>query len=243
MHRHRLQPAARWLLALLCAVLAAGSWACDSAPASRADVTPPPPLPRLVRQASGGDLLQLGAQVPGLTTVEVRQNVVLPGVLETNGHVDFDDKRVASISSRVAGRIENVRVSQWDNVRRGEQIIALYSPDFMTAEAEYLQAQTTAKLMTRAGRRRYGSDFGPAMVAAARRKLEFLGMGDADIAAIKAPDPTVWMRAPISGTVVENKALRGAAVNPGDVLLLARHAQRRMDQPATSTRMISRACT
>ena len=26
------------------------------------------------------------------------------------------------------------------------------------------------------------------------------------------------MRAPISGTVIENKAMRGAAVNPGDVL-------------------------
>ncbi|MGH7917352.1 MAG: efflux RND transporter periplasmic adaptor subunit, partial [Candidatus Binataceae bacterium] len=30
--------------------------------------------------------------------------------------------------------------------------------------------------------------------------------------------PTVWMRAPISGIVLENKAIRGAAVSPGDVL-------------------------
>ena len=56
------------------------------------------------------------------------------------------------------------------------------------------------------------------MVSAARRKLELLGMSDADIAALSAPSPTVWVRAPMSGTIVENKALRGAAVNPGDMM-------------------------
>jgi Cu(I)/Ag(I) efflux system membrane fusion protein len=43
-------------------------------------------------------------------------------------------------------------------------------------------------------------------------------MSDRDIAAITAPSPAVWVRAPIGGTVVDNKATRGAAVNPGDVL-------------------------
>jgi membrane fusion protein, copper/silver efflux system len=152
-----------------------------------------------------------------MTTAEVAQ-IELPGVLETNGHVDFDDKRVATISSRVAGRIDSVRVSQWDSVRRGEPILSLYSPDFMTAEAEYLQAQTTAQVSTAPGLGGAGLNLGPAMLAAAKRKLELLGMNDADIAEVRTPSPTVWMRAPISGTIVDNKAERGAAVNPGDAL-------------------------
>jgi Cu(I)/Ag(I) efflux system membrane fusion protein len=171
-----------------------------------------------VKQADGGNLLQLSAPLPGLTEVQVSQ-VELPGVLETSGHVDFDDRRVATISSRVSGRIDSLRVSQWDNVRRGEPILSLYSPDFMTAEAEYLQSRATAQLSNGPGLS--GTDaisLGPAMAAAARRKLELLGMEAADIDAIRAPSPTVWMRAPISGTIVDNKAQRGAAVNPGDVL-------------------------
>jgi RND family efflux transporter MFP subunit len=56
------------------------------------------------------------------------------------------------------------------------------------------------------------------MQDAAERKLELLGMEPEDIRAIGAPNPTVWMRAPIGGTVIENKATRGAAVSPGDVL-------------------------
>jgi Cu(I)/Ag(I) efflux system membrane fusion protein len=138
--------------------------------------------------------------------------------------VAFDDQRVSTIVSRVAGRIEATRVSQWDNVRRGEQIVARYSPDFMTAEAEYLQAQTTAKLSSApafadsSGAMGGAVNLAASMVSAARRKLSLLGMDDADIAAIRAPTPTVWMRATISGTVIENKAVRGGAVNPGDVL-------------------------
>ena len=77
------------------------------------------------------------------------QNIELPGVLETTGQITFDDRRVSTIVSRVQGRIEQTRVSLWDNVRRGEPIIALYSPDFMTAEAEYLQAHDDRELTRR----------------------------------------------------------------------------------------------
>jgi Cu(I)/Ag(I) efflux system membrane fusion protein len=155
--------------------------------------------------------------VPGVVMTEVRA-VELPGVLETSGQVSFDDRRVSSIVSRVQGRIEETRVSLWDNVRRGEQIVSLYSPDFMTAEAEYLQAQATEKV-SRSSVLNGGINLASALVSAARQKLKLLGMEDADIAKISTPAPVIWMRAPISGTIVDNKAVRGAAVNPGDVLL------------------------
>jgi Cu(I)/Ag(I) efflux system membrane fusion protein len=210
---------------LLCASVAlagfvvfAGLTGCESSsPGSAAVETPPPAVPQIIHQTNGEELLQLdSARVPGATFGEVRE-VELPSMLQANGQVTFDDRRVSSIVSRVAGRIEQVRVSQWDNVRRGEPIVALYSPDFMTAEAEYLQAKQTAHLSGAPG---IASSAGLAasMEDAAERKLELLGMEPADIRAISAPNPTVWMRAPIGGTVIENKATRGAAVSPGDVL-------------------------
>ena len=202
------------LAALAAALFLAG---CRSDTASRAAPVPDAtPAVRLVRQ-QGVELIQLNAgDIPGLVMQKV-QNVEMPGLLETSGQITYDDRNVATIVSRVQGRIEQTRVSLWDNVQRGEKIVALYSPDFMTAEAEYLQARESSKLMAAPG---VGgsSDFSGALLLAAKRKLEFLGMSDADIQAIKAPDPTVWMRAPISGTVVDNKVQRGAAVNPGDVL-------------------------
>jgi membrane fusion protein, copper/silver efflux system len=200
-------------------LLALAPWGCEPRRASSAQTTPAQ-IPRLVRQNGQPDVMVLNpGQVPGMTLVTVRKLDLAAG-LEANGQVTFDDRRVASIVSRVSGRIEEVRVSQWDYVRKGELILSLYSPDFMTAEAEYLQARATEHLSggapgVAAGN---GGDIGAALVSAARRKLELLGMADADIRALKGPSPTVWMRAPIAGTVVENKAVRGAAVSPGDVL-------------------------
>jgi membrane fusion protein, copper/silver efflux system len=203
-------PAALVVFAALCG--------CESSSPTRAAVdTPPAPAPQIVRQGSGEELMRLDpARVPGVGLGQVRE-AELPAVLEANGQVTFDDRSVSSIVSRVAGRIEQVRVSQWDNVWRGEPILALYSPDFMTAEAEYLQAKQTARLSGAPGIAGMAG-MAASMEDAAERKLELLGMEPADIRAIVDPSPTVWMRAPIGGTVIENKATRGAAVSPGDVL-------------------------
>ena len=214
----RLKTTAMLLGALAALAVFAVLGGCESSSPTRAAVeVPAAPIPHIVHQSNGEELLQLDpARLPGATLGEVRK-VELPAELEANGQVTFDDRRVSSIVSRVAGRIEQVRVSQWDNVRRGEPIVALYSPDFMTAEAEYLQARQTTHLSGAPG---ISSMAGMAasMEDAAERKLELLGMERADIRAISVPDPMVWMRAPIGGTIIENKAIRGAAVAPGDVL-------------------------
>ena len=212
--RYRLNKCAiaAWLFA------AAAACGCQSTNASRAAPAPAPAIPQLIRQSGEPEMMRFNpGTVPGVVMTEVRI-VELPGVLETSGQVSFDDRRVSSIVSRVQGRIEETRVSLWDNVRRGEQIVSLYSPDFMTAEAEYLQAQATEKV-SRSSVLNGGVNLAGALVSAARQKLKLLGMEDADIAKISAPAPVIWMRAPISGTIVDNKAVRGAAVNPGDVLL------------------------
>ncbi len=202
------------LAAAIGAAFSAGG--CRGGSSGAAALPEATPAVRLVRQ-QGVDLIQFNpADVPGLVMEQVR-NAELPGLLETSGQITYDDRSVSTIVSRVQGRIEQTRVSLWDNVQRGEKILALYSPDLMTAQAEYLQAHESSNLMAAPGVGA-SSDFAGALLLAAKRKLQLLGMSDADIEAIKAPDPTVWMRAPISGTVVENKALRGTAVNPGDVL-------------------------
>ncbi|MFZ0676167.1 efflux RND transporter periplasmic adaptor subunit [Candidatus Binatus sp.] len=211
MSRRTFNPVA---IAALGAALIIGG--CHSDTPSGAAVPEATPAVHLVRQ-QGVELIQFNASdIPGLSIIQV-QNIELPGLLETSGQITYDDRSTSTIISRVQGRIEQTRVSLWDNVQRGEKIIALYSPDFMTAESEYLQAHETSKLIAAPG---VGgsSDFSGALALAAKRKLQFLGMTDADIQAIKAPDPVVWMRAPISGTVVDNKVQRGGAVNPGDVL-------------------------
>jgi Cu(I)/Ag(I) efflux system membrane fusion protein len=189
---------------------------CDGSSHATANTQQPTiALPTLISQRQGPPLLRLSNPIPGMTLATVR-DVALPAVLETTGQIAFDDRRVANIISRVTGRIEQVHVSQWDYVRRGQPIVTVYSPDFMTAEAEYLQAQQTVPAL--AASEPGNGAFARSLVDAARRKLELLGIEPDQIAAIKSAVPFFTMRAPISGTVVQNQALRGSAINPGDVL-------------------------
>ena len=130
------------LLAL--ALLLSLIFGCDSSTVSRAatespSAAPSSDIPLLVNQG-GQELMRIDlSQIAGLSIGSV-QVVDLPGVLEAVGQVNFDDRLVSTIISRVTGRLEDIRVSQWDTVRAGENILSLYSPDFMTAEAEYLEA-------------------------------------------------------------------------------------------------------
>ena len=130
----RMRSSELFILAALAAVLSIAG--CRTQRAGSAAVPEATAVvPQLIRQQNGSELLTLKiGDVPGATTTAVK-SVELPGVLETSGQVTFDDRRVSTIVSRVQGRIEDTRVSLWDNVRRGERIASLYSPDFMTAEA------------------------------------------------------------------------------------------------------------
>ncbi|MGO9057221.1 MAG: efflux RND transporter periplasmic adaptor subunit [Candidatus Binataceae bacterium] len=192
---------------------------CDRPASVKAAVAPgSADAPRLVHQTDGRELMVINAaQVPGVLITTVEQ-VPLPDILEAVGQVTFDDRLVSTIISRVSGRLEDIRVSQWDTVRRGQPILSLYSPDFMTAEAEYLEASASARQVGGPGTPADAFGMTANLKNAAVRKLELLGLSPADIAAIKESSPTRWMRAPISGIIVTKLALRGAQVNPGDQL-------------------------
>ena len=198
------------IVLLLVALAACSGRAPDEASQS------PPPDARLVKDQGGAEVLELAHDVPGLRAVPVRR-VALPATLETTGQVALDDRRTATIISRVTGRVEDTFVSQWDDVQRGERIVSLYSPDYMTAAAEYLQALATARVSGGPGLSEQ-SALSEAIVAAARRKLQLLGIEDGDIDRLRAAMPTFVMRAPISGTVIQKEVVKGSQVNPGDVL-------------------------
>jgi membrane fusion protein, copper/silver efflux system len=198
----------------LLALIAIATIGCGGSPGATPTDQPEMQLPRFIHQGQGLELMELApADLAGMTLTTL-QSVDLPGTLETSGQVTFDDRRMASIISRVAGRIEEVRVSQWDYVQRDQAIATLYSPDIMTAEAEYLQARESVSKLASIN----NGEFSRAMLEASRRKLDLLGIEPQQIAKITVPAPTFVMHAPKSGNIVQNQALRGSAVNPGDVL-------------------------
>src|SRR5216684_1736116 len=193
-------PRAAIPLAIVCVVAALALVAgCQRAQVESAAADKTPSLPRLERQSDGSDALRFGdSQLSRMTFATVKE-IPLPAVLEANGQVTFDDRRVATIISRVAGRVDELRTSQWDTVRRGEQVMSLYSPDLMTAEAEYLEATSSGSQTGGSDTEYFGLPAGSLSMtanlkAAAARKLELLGFSPPDIAAIRKPSASVRMR-------------------------------------------------
>ena len=119
---------------------------CDS-PASSPAATGSPPSepPRLVHQADGRELMVIANPQAREGTI----GIVKRGAASERSGSDGPGDRSTTVSSRPSSRgspggLRNCGPSQWDTVRRGEQVMSLYSPDFMTAEAEYLEATSGA---------------------------------------------------------------------------------------------------
>jgi Cu(I)/Ag(I) efflux system membrane fusion protein len=186
----------------------------------------------LVHQADGSVLMVIANAQAEEGPIGTARQVALPGVLEATGLVTFDDKLVSTIISRLTGRIEEMRSSQWEMVHRGELVMKVYSPDYMSAEAEYLAASSDGSHSSgpSAQTEAFGLPAAFSMAAslkeAAVHKLELLGFSAADIAAIRTPSPSVWVSAPISGIIVSKNVVRGQTINPGDQLLALATLQR-----------------
>ncbi|HAJ92586.1 MAG TPA: efflux RND transporter periplasmic adaptor subunit [Gammaproteobacteria bacterium] len=76
--------------------------------------------------------------------------------IDTVGYVDYDESRVSHIHLRTEGWIEHlVAHSEGERVRKGEQLLELYSPDLVNAQEEFVQALAAGnKGLIRASRAR-----------------------------------------------------------------------------------------
>ncbi len=94
------------------------------------------------------DLISLNGAViqrMGVRVAEVKQ-VALTRVVRALGRVEFDESRVTTVNMKFDGWIEKLWVDETGQfVRKGAPLFAIYSPELLASEEEYLQIlQATA---------------------------------------------------------------------------------------------------
>ena len=63
----------------------------------------------------------------------------IPVEIDAYGRVEYDTRMIGSISSRVEGRIEKLYIRhRYQNVRKGQRIMDIYSPELLTAQQNLL---------------------------------------------------------------------------------------------------------
>ena len=138
----------------------------------------------------------------------VRTAVVTKGpvrrVIRTVGAIDYNETALADVTTKFRGWIEKLYVdSTGKQVRKGEPLFDIYSPELYSAQNEYVLA--------------LGQGAG-GLKASARQKLKLFDVSDDQIAELektRQPQRTVRVNAPIDGIVVEKMAVQGQMVEAG----------------------------
>ena len=139
--------------------------------------------------------------------------------LTTVGQIQFDERRLARISSKAKGlsRVEKLYVNfTGDRVEAGKSLADLYSPEIYQAVRELLLAKRT---MAERSHLNPSRSNGPDILEIAREKLTLWGVTPAqmdDILTNNRADFKLPLLSPISGIVVRKNVVEGQYVNEGD---------------------------
>jgi len=151
-------------------------------------------------------------------TVEMRP---LDKVIRTVGRIDYDEKRMATVSIKVGGWIEDLYVDFTGRyVRKGEPLLTIYSPELVSTQEEYLAALEAKKSLAKSSFPEVASS-GDALVESARRRLKLWDVTDEEIRKLEEGGKskrTLTFYAPLSGFVIEKSVYKGMNVMPGIVL-------------------------
>ena len=164
-------------------------------------------------------------QQAGITTAEVVY-APLTETLSTVGTVEFDERRMANIASKVRGmaRVEKLHVNFTGvDVAAGQTLADLYSPELYQAIQELLLARRSAaeapRMQSSLGRSVLGDPY--ELTRLAVEKLKLWGLTQAKIDEILREgksDYKVSISSPISGHVFKKNVVEGQFVQEGQAM-------------------------
>jgi RND family efflux transporter MFP subunit len=177
---------------------------------------------------------EVGEEAPG--TIKVSPNTIqsmgvrtakvevrpLSRLTLTVGRVTFNERNLAVITTKVDGWVDRLFVNaSGDPVRKGQTLLAIYSPELVSAQEEYLLARRNLKAMQgspvkemAAGARR--------LAAAARRRLAYFDISAAQIDALEHTGRVkkhLTLFSPANGIVTKRMVTQGMYVKSGMPLL------------------------
>jgi len=165
---------------------------------------------------SGGDdvdpneimMSESAAKLADIQTMIVSSGIPQKSI-RLQGKIQEDERRISELTARFGGRIEKLFVNfKGQNVRKGEKLATIYSPELVTSQRELLEAVSYKE--TR-----------PALYKAAKGKLKLWDLNDGQIRAIEENgEPQLYfdILSPISGTVTMRHVALGDYVKEGTAL-------------------------
>ena len=158
---------------------------------------------------------------PEVYVFQSAEKVQVPVNIKVPGRLAFNAEKSKVLSARAPGRVERIYAFDGAQVEIGSPIVELYSPEFLSAQQEYLLSSKTAKVLEAS--KTMSDLLGDARITqqAAANRMRNLGAGEGDIKSIENTGKTtsnLVMRSPLKGVVVKRNVEPGSTVNSGDVI-------------------------
>jgi Cu(I)/Ag(I) efflux system membrane fusion protein len=151
-------------------------------------------------------------------TVEMRP---LEKVIRTVGRIDYDEKRIVTVSPKIGGWIEDLYVDFTGRfVKQGEPLLTIYSPELVSTQEEYLIALRAKRDLSKSPFPEVAGS-GDSLAESAKRRLKLWDISDDQIKALEESGQakkTLTLYSPFSGFVLEKAAYKGMNVMPGVAL-------------------------
>ena len=168
-------------------------------------------IPVYEDEIAGDDAVSISSAIQqqmGIETAPVELTTVFRH-LRTIGIVEVGEDELSVVNLRFSGWIEKIRVDRTgDEVKAGQTLFDIYSPELVAAQEEYLLALRT-----------HGPE--ASLTHAARRKLELWDLSKYDIEQVvkkNAANRTWPVRSPTDGFVLHKSVVEGARVQAGQDL-------------------------
>lgn len=142
---------------------------------------------------------------------------LIPIQITASGRIGFNEKKLVHITSRVSGWVEKVYAFVGDRVWAGDTLVSIYSPEFLSAQGEFIQAEERLKSIPQSDSLELHT--ATALYQSAKAKLLLLGANEREIeklADTHQPGSQLAIRSPLSGTVLESNVISGNVVQKGD---------------------------
>lgn len=161
-------------------------------------------------------------QTLGVRTEEAVMHPALTRTIRATGILQFDERRLATVTTKASGWIEHLTVgATGDPVRRGQVLAEIYAPDLVAAEEEYLVAARLGGAMASpmSGDMAHGDP--GALTAASLQRLRALDVPEDEIARLRKTGKAqrlIAVRAPADGVVIEKPVQEGMRIEAGQPL-------------------------
>ena len=155
-------------------------------------------------------------QLMGITTARAEYRS-LDKTIRTVGNATLDETRLAHVHVKITGWIQRVFADYtWQQVKKGDPLFTIYSPDLLASEQEYLLALKAERELGGSAFREVAAG-GKSLLEATRRRLSLWDLTEEQIRQLEEtgqPQREVTFYSPISGYVLERKAFPSQYVTP-----------------------------